>query len=147
MFNNAPTITRARIFCTRSSLSMFACDIPYSTQSLEFLAEISYGIGHPPRSMRSRVYVTVRCLSVRPSVCPSVCLCRHSPAALRCCRFAAVCPASRRYRSIAARRWARSSTAHGSKCGQWHVVSWRRKLNTDLLLRLQKLTITNIINR
>ena len=45
-------------------------------------------------SMRSRVCVTVRC--------PSVCL-SHSLAAAACAGFAAVGPAGRRYRSIAAR--------------------------------------------
>ena len=47
---------------------------------------------HCPHSMRSRVYVTVRCPFVRLP---------HLPAALCCCGFAAVGPASRRYRSIA----------------------------------------------
>ena len=37
-----------------------------------------------------------------------------------------MCPAGRRYRSTANR-----STAFSSKCEQCHVVSWRRKLNTD----------------
>ena len=49
---------------------------------------------HCPHSMRSRIYETVR----RPSVCLS-----HSPAAAACAGFAAVGPAGRRYRSIAAR--------------------------------------------
>ena len=49
---------------------------------------------HCPHSMWSRVYVTVRCLSV--------CL-SHSPAAATCGEFAAVGPAWKRYRSIAAR--------------------------------------------
>ena len=46
-------------------------------------------------NMRSRVYVTVRCPSDRLSA--------HSPAAAACGGFAAVGPAGRRYRSIAAR--------------------------------------------
>ena len=62
--------------------------------------------------MRSRVYET----DERPSVCPS-----H-----RCGGFAAVGPAARRYRSIAAR------PALSSKCEQCRVASRRRKLNTDL---------------
>ena len=48
---------------------------------------------HCARSMRSRVYVAVRCPSVRLS---------HSPAATAFCGFAAAGPAGRRYRSIAA---------------------------------------------
>jgi len=81
------------------------------------------------RIVCGRMYVTVRC----PSVCPSACL--IYPPLRR--RVAAVGPASRRYRSTAAaaRRhsnMAHSSTALGSKCEQCHVVSWRRKLNTDL---------------
>ena len=66
------------------------------------------------------------CQSVSPSV----------PFAGRCCRFAAVVAIARRYRDrlLHARRSAarRRSTALCSKCGQRHVVSWRRKLNTDL---------------
>ena len=67
---------------------------------------------------------------VRPSVCLSVCLSQHSAAARRCGRFAAVGPAGRRYRSIAAagQQHPRRSTAHSRQCGQWHVVSWRRKI-------------------
>ena len=42
--------------------------------------------------------------------------------------FAAVGPAGRRYRSIAAR------PALSSNCEQCYVISWRRKLNTDSLL-------------
>ena len=45
---------------------------------------------HCPHSMRSRIYATVRCPS-------------HSPAAAACGGFAAVRPAARRCRSIAAR--------------------------------------------
>ena len=65
-----------------------------------------------------------RC-SVLSSVCPSV-----YPA---CDWFAAVGPAGRRYRSIAAAARGRS-TARRSRCGQFHVYSWRRKLSTDLLM-------------
>jgi len=60
---------------------------------------------HSPNSMRSRVYETVRCPSpyVRLSVCcsrgPLQQTCRQQT---RCCRFAAVGPAVRRYRSIVA---------------------------------------------
>ena len=55
-------------------------------------------------------------------VCPSLCLSHHSANARRCGGFAAVRPAVRRYRSIAAR------PALSSKCEQCHVVSWRRTL-------------------
>jgi len=48
----------------------------------------------------------------------SVRLSVHSSAARRCCGFAAVGPAGRRYRSIAAAAGRRSSTAHSSiACG------------------------------
>jgi len=68
--------------------------------------------------MHSRVYVTTRCPSVRPTVCLS-----HSRTAAVCSGFAAVGPAARRYRSIAAR------PARSSKCGQCHVCGRRRKLS------------------
>jgi len=50
---------------------------------------------------------------VRPSVCPSI----DPQQQTRCCRFAAVGPAGRSYRSIAA--------AAAGECGQCHVVSVR----------------------
>ena len=45
-----------------------------------------------------------------------------------CCRFAAVGPTGRRYRSIAARQWHAAD-----ECGQCHVDSIHRKLNTRLV--------------
>ena len=91
-----------------------------------------------------RVYVTVW----RPSVC--LCPTSHLLTAVAACGgFAAVGPAGGGHRSIAARRVCSrrgrlsiricsgatgSSTAVSSKCEQCHVVSWRRKLNTDLFL-------------
>ena len=60
----------------------------------------------------SSIYETVKQPSVL-SALPS----RHSAAVCHCCRFAAVGPAGRRYRSIAARR------ALSSKCEQCHVAS------------------------
>ena len=77
----------------------------------------------------SRCYVTVRF----PFACLSVCLSVPSipTAAAACGGFAARRPASRRYRSIAARR-VYSSTAVSSKCEQCHVYSRRRRLDTDL---------------
>jgi len=70
------------------------------------------------------------CLSACLSVCLSVCPSHFRPPYVRRCGgfAAAFCPAARRYRSIAAR------PALSSKCEQCHVVSWRRQLNTDLLL-------------
>ena len=74
----------------------------------------------------------------------SVCLSHRSTAATGVIWFAAERPAGRRCRSIAdagaqqqrrppccARQGARS-TALSSKCGQRHVASRRRRLNTDL---------------
>jgi len=58
---------------------------------------------------------------VRPSVCPT----HNSAAARRGGGFAAVGPAARRCRSIAAR------PTLTSRCEQCHVVSRRRKLETD----------------
>ena len=76
-------------------------------------------------SMRSRVYVAVGCPSIHLPVCLSVCpsvlsFSRRTPGLLL------RDPASRIYWSIAAR------PAPSSNCEQCHVVSWRRKLNTDL---------------
>ena len=64
----------------------------------------------------------------RPSICLSVCR-------SHCSTFAAVDPAGWKYRLIAA--WLVLGSSHAtalcsSKCGQCHVVSWRRKLNADL---------------
>ena len=54
-------------------------------------------------------------------------------AAATCGEFAAVGPASRRYRSTALlqQAMAHSSTVVSSKCEQCHVVSRRRKLNRE----------------
>ena len=67
-------------------------------------------------------------LSVRLSHCAAV---TH-----RCGGFAAVGPAGRRYQLTAVQaagaRWQPChSMVCSGKCGQCHVVSWRRKLNTD----------------
>jgi len=108
-----------------------------------------------------RVYVTVRCPSAGPSVCPSVCsisnqiefylLKTHLNAAsdksswwagptrmkraltvsdpLQAAAVGLLLWARQAGRDIDRWRWRRSS----GKCGQCHVVSWRRKLSTDLL--------------
>jgi len=63
--------------------------------------------------MWRRVYATVeRPFRFRPSVCLS-----HSAAARRCCVFAAVGPAGRRYQSIAARPAVSSSRAAAADAG------------------------------
>jgi len=78
--------------------------------------------------MRSRVYETVRCPPVCPSVRLSVCLSQHGPTAANpLLQFAVVDPVGSKYRSIAA--------AAAGECGQCHVVSVRRQLNTNLLDR------------
>jgi len=74
---------------------------------------------------------------VRRSVCPSV-----PPFARSCGGFAAERRAGRRYRSTAAavgrpaaiapQNGAQQQIALSSKCEQCHVVSRRRKLNTEL---------------
>jgi len=70
--------------------------------------------------LRVALYAQQGLRNCRASVCVSV---RPSH---RCGGFAAVGPAARRYRSIAAR------PALSSKCEQCRVASRRRKLNTDL---------------
>ena len=71
-------------------------------------------------SMQSRVCKTAEHLSVHLS--------NHLPTTCWCGRFAAVGPAARRYRLIVA------PVALSSKCKQFHVASWHRKLNTELLM-------------
>jgi len=71
-----------------------------------------------------RIYVTVRCPSVCLSVCPI-----YRPLQQRA---AGLLLWARRTGDIDRQRRPPSSTAASSKCGQCHVVSWRRKLNTDL---------------
>jgi len=86
--------------------------------------------------MQSRVFETVGRPSVRPSVCLSVCL-SYWPSVLSSApSFAAAGLllwtrlAWDIDRLLHGRRPAVSSTARSSKCGQCHVVRWRRKLNT-----------------
>ena len=95
----------------------------------------------------SRAYETVEGPSVRPSVCLSVRLChlstaarrslsRHSSAAAACSEFAAECRTDiDRQRRMPSSSGA-SARGHrmtlSSKCEQFHVYSWRRKLDTDL---------------
>jgi len=91
--------------------------------------------------MRSRISKTVERPSVRPSVCLSVCLSDRWTVAAACDGFAVERPAGRKHLSIAsgagaayqlqARRAA--CAALSSKCGQRHVDSRRRRLNTNLL--------------
>jgi len=90
--------------------------------SLGFVSSVHF---YTARTACGRVYVTVRC----PSVCPIYRLLQAG----HCGGFSTVGPVGRRYRSIAAAAGLRSSTAHSSKCEQCHAVSWRRKLNADLL--------------
>jgi len=69
---------------------------------------------------------------VRPSVRLSVpAWAYNNKPLLQHCRFAAVGPAGETYRSTAARPALSSS---GGDCGQCHVVSRRRKWNTDLII-------------
>jgi len=70
---------------------------------------------HCLHCMHSRVYEMVRCPSVRLSVRPCVCPSMGPRQKTRHCMFAAVGPAGRVYRSIAA--------ASADDCGQCHVVS------------------------
>ena len=74
-------------------------------------------------------------VSVRPSIRLSVSL-SHLVAARHCSGFAAVGLTGRRYQLIATATRCHSMAAMrhaAAECGQCHVVSWRRKLNGDLL--------------
>ena len=82
----------------------------------------------------------------------SVCQSCLSATACRCSGFAAEVRAARRARCTAAvarhhNSTAHSSTAYSSRCGQWHVVSWRRKLNTDSLLIKISLLCAEIVRQ
>jgi len=81
-------------------------------------------IWHCPYSIQSRVYVTVRCLSV--------CLPQLFTTAAVCSRFAAVGPMGRRFQSIAAQLAPRSMVL-SSKSDQYHVFSCHRRLYSDLI--------------
>ena len=75
-----------------------------------------------PISMRSRVYLTARCLSVRPSVCLS----HHGPTALNPLLKPDIsCSRARRAGDIDRLLHGRRSAAAAGKCGQCHVVSVR----------------------
>ena len=75
---------------------------------------------HCPHSMRSRVYESVRC----PSICPSM----GAQQQARYCRFAAVGPTGGRYWSIAARPALSSSSVRRANAGgatlSAYVGSW-----------------------
>ena len=86
--------------------------------ALSTFSEASTGYWHCLHSMQS---MYTKLLSVHTSVCLSI-----HPFAHYSGGFAAVGPAARRYHSTAA--W----LALSSKYEQCHIVSWCRKLNTDL---------------
>ena len=75
---------------------------------------------HCPHSTRSGVYASVGRPSVRTSVCPSVAPRQQS----RCCRFAAVGLAGRRYRLIAL-------CCTACECRPCHVVTVRNNNNSS----------------
>jgi len=83
-----------------------------------------------PHSMRSRVYETVWCLSVRPSVCPIRSLQQLAAGLLLWARQ--VGDIDRLMHGRRRSRTGRSAT-RGTICGQCHVYSRRRKLNTHVL--------------
>jgi len=84
-----------------------------------------------PHNMRSRVYETVRC--------PSVCLSQHGPSAANPLLQVCCCGSGRQeIRSIAA--------GAAGKCGQCHVVSVRRPLNTHTRRRLQFPSLLHVIS-
>ena len=78
-----------------------------------------------PHSMRRGVYATV---GVRPSVCSTM----GPQQQTRCCRFAAVGPVAGDVDRLL-HSWRSAAVARGRRmCGQCHVVSVRRMLNTYL---------------
>ena len=88
-------------------------------------------------SMRSKVYMTVRC----PSVCLSICIDRCSSVRRVCC----LVPRRQEISIDSDRLRAPSSTALSSKCEQCHVYSRRRRLNGDLLFQRREMgTYENI---
>jgi len=88
-----------------------------------------YAYWRCPHRMRSRVYVTVGRPSVRLSPCPSVPpFCLRTPLPRVCC-----CGPGEQEISIDCCTAGAQQQSRRSKCGQCHVVSCRRKLNTDLL--------------
>ena len=88
-------------------------------------------------SMRSKVYMTVRC----PSVCLSICIDRCSSVRRVCC----LVPRRQEISIGSDRLRAPSSTALSSKCEQCHVYSRRRRLNGDLLFQRREMgTYENI---
>ena len=96
-------------------------------------------------SVRSSVYATTGCPSVRLSVCPSVTSFARSRNVRRVCCLAPY----RREISIdfggrrppGAQQQRHNSTgcctALSSKCEQCHIYSWRRKLDSDLFIDRQ----------
>jgi len=72
---------------------------------------------HCLRSMRSRVYETVSCPDVRPSVCPII---RLSSSVWQVCCWA---PCWQQISVDSSGRWRPVAMALGSKCGQCHVAS------------------------
>ena len=95
---------------------------PFASE--QFCGDTGRFYSHWPHSMQSRVYETVRC----PPVCPSVCHSISPQQQTRCCRFAAEGPAGRRYRWIAAaaacygRMWAVPRRQHTYVAECWLVT-------------------------
>ena len=85
--------------------------------------------------MRSSVYATVGRPSVRLCVCPSVSWPPHAAAAglLLWARRPGDIDRLLHGRRAGGQQQPRRSTAHSSECGQYHVVSICRKLNTELV--------------
>ena len=110
-------------------------DITIVMSDFLLLAIILY-YWHCPHSMQTRDYVTARFPSVCMSV-PPVCLLQlRAPV---CCWG----PGGEEIdRLLRGRR--RNTTARSSKCGQWHVYSWRRKLKSEDRLHCCKQCILSV---
>ena len=101
-------------------------------EKLCWFVEVCYW--HSWDSVLSRVCVAVKRPSVSPPVCPSVCPIRPPNTAAAGLLLGAQRPGDSNL-LLHSRRSAAAvlQQAHSNICGQCHVVSWRRKLNSDLL--------------
>ena len=98
----------------------------FSRIQIGFTFLVPAHLGSPGQSAVKRVYFVGTALILWRARCMHLSGVRPS---VSCYRFAAVGPAGGRYRSLAARCTAAQHAT--GKCGQCHVVSICRKLNTD----------------
>ena len=95
-----------------------------------------FGMCYYGTPLLEQIYETINYLTVSPSVCLSVC---PSIPSFSCCMLLwLVCCCGPGWQEMSINCCAAGtpqqpghSMEHSSKCGQCHVVSWRRKLNTN----------------